>query len=480
MSQVEVRVFSGAREWELGSVPKTIPATQVVLAIRGSARKTATLDGRPVRFAGGAVGVLAVDLTRSTGFHRLDVGADTFWFATEDAKLRLAGIESMLAEMATLGTGWGGQALFSDGTGLRDPHVVYGWLDQWADRSLTAVESVLAGPKSRTIQNRKLSRRGGAGVPTPPTLRLLRSSPTQYLSERDDGLIAVGDRAYDPLRVVVRHRTTTVQTVANVRAVSVLGWITRLTTEVVDSHPSSAVVTRCRLWANRAATLAGRPLARKLLAAASPSGIARHPRQAEELAHPPYRDTYDAFTDIGRLFGWSAAIRPLTRYSYVEQSDRIYQAYTATRLAKSLGLQQTDAVLGSSPLAFTSAVYDLYYDTTSPPHVLRSWRADSLRPDDSRPDLLLHERATGRVAVLDAKYRQAKDGGASEDSRKEVTAYLGLYGLPAVSILYPGKADTLAVSGHGRTIHEVAVRPGDTTLDSAIEVILASMATPAF
>ncbi len=87
-----------------------------------------------------------MDLTRSTGYHRLDVDGRTFWFGTQDAKLRLAGIESMLNELGSLGTGWGGQVLFSDGQGLRDAHVVYGWLDEWAEFALTAIAEVLASP----------------------------------------------------------------------------------------------------------------------------------------------------------------------------------------------------------------------------------------------------------------------------------------------------------------------------------------------
>lgn len=479
MSPVEVRLLSGAHEWALSEVPRIVPAAQMVLTIRGSSNRTVTLDGKVARLSGRALGVLALDMTRSTGYHRLDVDGTTFWFGTQDAKLRLDGIEAMLAEMGNLGTGWGGQALFSDGTGLRDAHVVYGWLDEWADRSLAAVEAILAAPRSRNERTQKLSRKGGSGVLTAPTLRLLRSSPRQYLAANDDGFMEIGTERYDPLRVVVRQRSSTLKTVANGRAVSLLSWITRLATEVVDSEPSTTAVTRCRLWANKAATLARRPLAQSF-SATSLRSYGSYPRQSEELLEAPYRETYAAVADIARLFGWSADIRPMSRYSYVAKSDSIYQAYTATRLAKTLGLHQTDPVLGSRPLAFAGPQFDLYYDTTCPAHVLRSWRSYSTRPDESRPDLLLHERSSGRVAVIDAKYRQAKDGGASEDSRKEVTSYLGLYGLASVSILFPGNAAPVAVSGHGRTIYEIPVRPAGDSLDVAIPLILGSLEVPPY
>lgn len=479
MSQIDVRLVAGVREWTLGSQPRVVPATQLVVAIRGLTSRTVTIDGQITRLTGGQVGLAALDLTRSTGYHRIDAGGSIFWFATEDAKLRLDGIEAMLAEMGALGTGWGGQALFSDGSGLRDAHVVYGWLDHWADDTLNGVARILAGPRTRSVRTEMLSRRGGSGVLSAPTLRLLRSSPNQYLTSREDGLLQVGSERFDPLRVVVRKRTTSLQTVANRRAVALLAWIVRLTTEVMDSHPSTTAVTRCRLWANRAATLGKRPITQALTAKDAGS-ILGYPRQSEEMLDLAYRATYAAAKDVARLFGWSADTRPLTRYSYVNKSDQIYQAYTATRLASCLGLHQTAPVLGTAPLAFTGPDFDLYYDTTCPPDVLRSWRAVSARPDVSRPDLLLHRRSTGEVAVLDAKYRRATDGGASEDSRKEVTSYLGLYGLPAVSILYPGDSETLAVAGHGRTIHEIAVRPANDSLESAIPVILASLAVPPY
>lgn len=480
MGEIDVRLLAGVREWPLGSEPRVVPSTQLVVAFRGLTSRTVTIDGQITRLTGGPVGLAALDLTRSTGYHRIDAGGSVFWFATEDAKLRLDGIEAMLAEMGTLGTGWGGQALFSDGSGLRDAHVVYGWLDHWADDTLAGVEHVLGRPRTRSVQKQKLSRRGGSGVLSAPTLRLLRSSPSQYLARREDGLLEVGSERFDPLRVVTRKRTTSLQTVANRRAVALLGWISRLATEVIESHPSTSAVTRCRLWANRAATLEKRPIAHALSAAKDTGSVLSYPRQSEEMLDPAYRTTYAAALDVAQLFGWSADTRPLTRYSYVNKSDQIYQAYTATRLAKCLGLHQTTPVLGATPLAFSGPEFDLYYDTTCPPAVLRSWRAVSARPDVSRPDLLLHRRSTGEVAVLDAKYRRATDGGASEDSRKEVTSYVGLYGLPAVSILYPGDVETLAVAGHGLTIHEIAVRPANDSLESAIPIILGSLAVPPY
>jgi hypothetical protein len=84
------------------------------------------------------------------------------------------------------------------------------------------------------------------------------------------------------------------------------------------------------------------------------------------------------------------------------------------------------------------------------------------------------------VAVLDAKYRISSDGGASEDSRKDVTAYLGLYGLDTVSILHPGSAALTQVTGHHHSIIEVPLRPPAGDLAAATNLILESLAIPPY
>jgi len=161
---VYARAIIGAREWDLGEEPRILPAGQVVLAVTGARTRNVLLDGRLTRLSSGIQALVVVDLTRSTGYHRLEVDGAVFWFGTEDAKLGLDGIHSMLAHLATLGTGWTGQALFSDGTGLRDAHVLYGWLDQWAEHALSAVDAILVAPRSTTRTTQVLSRRGGKAV----------------------------------------------------------------------------------------------------------------------------------------------------------------------------------------------------------------------------------------------------------------------------------------------------------------------------
>ena len=477
MSVAAVRLLAGRYEVSLGDDVQIVPSAQVVLSVAGARSRNAFLDGRAVRLSSGEVGLLSVDLVRSTGFHRFTVDGETYWFGTEDAKLGLAGIVTMLDELGTMGTGWTGQAMFSDGSGMRDPHVAYGWLDQWADEALGAVAAVIETPRANQRTTRALRRRGGAGVLLAPTLRLLRSDPRRYLAEAPGGIIEADGRRFEPLRVVARKRESTLDTIANRRAIAILPWVDRLCRDVIASSTNVDAVARARLWSNRARSLQRRPLVQSI--GVHPLGI--EARQAEEITDAPYRATYRIARDLAERFGWSATVEPRSRLSYVEQSDAIYQAYAASRLARELHLRQTSPVLGSTQPAFAGDRFDLYYDTTPPPAVLRSWRHHSARPDDSRPDLLLHERDAGAIAVIDAKYRRARDGGASEDSRKEVSSYMGLYGLDAVTILFPGDAGANAiVEGRGFSILELAVSPDAEDLSDAAAAIVSTLRVPTF
>lgn len=478
MGLLSVRVIAGQLERELTPDISIVPAGPVVLAVTGTGTKNIRLDGKMTRLSSGSTGLISLNLTRSTGFHRVEIDGETFWFGTSDAKLGLEGLEAMLADLNTLGTSWTGQALFTDGSGLRDSHVLYGWLETWADKGLDAVEVILSAPQTLSTSTRVLRRRGGAGVLLAPTLRLLRSNPRRNLVEADAGIIVVEGKSYDPLRTVARKRVSTLETIATRRAINLLTWIDRLALEVLASLPDTNATTRCRLWANRAQTLLRRPLSQALR---NLPPVHLSPRQPEELNAYSYRTTYEISHDLQTRFGWSATSTPRSRLSYVDQSDAIYQAYVASRIARELDLQQTSSVLGQQQPAFSGRTFDLYYDAPPPLAVLRSWRSYSAHPDTSRPDLLLHERASGRVAVIDAKYRVGADGHASEDSRKEVSAYMALYGLRSVTIAFPGKHDEARVlEGAELSIVEIPVGPTQRDLSDSVSKVVATLAPPTF
>jgi hypothetical protein len=481
-SKARVTVVVGADAVPLTEVVTTLPAAPVIVDVTLSMGMDVLLDGRLLPGGGDRV-LTAVDLTRSTGFHRLQVGQRTFWFATEDAKLRLDGIEQMLATLRTSGTGWSGQLLFSDGVVLRDPHVVYSWLDRCADAALECVRRIIDAPRSISRSDRTPTRRGGRSLHQAATIRLLRAHPDRYLEESPTGLLTLGGKRYDPLRVVVRTRTTSVESAANRRAVSLVSRLDGLASEVLAADPDAHAAGRCRSWRESASRLLRRPLARTL-AAGAPVGALAAARQTEEAVDARYRESYRLSADLAARFGWAPTQRVLPRFSYVERADTIYQAFVATVLADALGLAQTAPVLGQAPLAFAANDYEVYYDTHPDPSVLRSWRYGSAKPDASRPDVLLRRRASGEVLVIDAKYR-VEGTLATEDSRKDVSAYMALYGLDTVVIAYPGQppARCAVVSGQGKTILELPIGPWPglkTELADELPKLVAAMLPPVY
>jgi hypothetical protein len=472
-----VSVVARSGEVELTDQLVAVAPGPIVLSVTGHAGRRIRVDGVDRRLSAGMTGILALDYTRSTGFHRVEVDGQAFWFATEDQKMRLEGMTRMLSHLRKLGTGWTGQALFSDGSGYLDPHVVYGWFDANADEALDAIETVLAAPRTDDVSVRVLSRRGGSSVLAVPTMRLLRSDPKRNVIEQEGGLLTAAGKSYNPTRVVVRRRQRTVDTVANRRAVHLLDFIGQLLSELMRAQLPAVPRARCRLWREHVGRLSAQPLAVKLRP--KPSALAL-PRGGTEFTDRSYGKVFDHTRTVSG-FGWTASADPARRYSYIESADRIYQAYAAHRVASVLGLTQTSGVFGSVPLAFTGDAFDLYYDTVPPADVIASWRAATLVPDASKPDLVLHEKATGRVAVLDAKYRIGSDGNASEDSRKEVAAYQSLYGLSAVAILYPGVGrEARVIADHGQSVVEIPVVGPDDGLDVAITHVLDRLQMPPY
>nr|NLI49682.1 hypothetical protein [Propionibacterium sp.] len=102
MSALTVRVLAAGFERTLaeGPVEQVVPASGLVVSVSGARSKNVRLDGRSVRLSAGEPGLLAVDMVRSTGFHRLVVDGQSFWFGTEDAKLGLAGVADGAARRA--------------------------------------------------------------------------------------------------------------------------------------------------------------------------------------------------------------------------------------------------------------------------------------------------------------------------------------------------------------------------------------------
>lgn len=475
--ELQVYAICNGETIALSKNVKKLPATQLVLRIEGHSNKSISIDGKIEELSAGHPGICTLDYRRSTGFHRLEVDGEVFWFATEDKKLGIEGIAEILRHLRNLGTGWSGQTFFSDGTGYRDPHVVYAWFNMKADRSFGTIESILNSPRQETFSQEVMSRRGGNGLLKQATVRLLRSNPQRHLNDDPRGAIEVSGKNYSPVRVIRKSEKTSVDTVPNRRTVQLLTVLHGLVVELLGSQIAQDARMRCEDWEKRASKLLVAPLA---LTLRKSDNVLSQPRQGAELFDPKYGHIYQLVNEIGH-FGWSAAVEDGRSCSYVEKADQIYQVYAVHRIAKSLGLQTTGFATGRMPIAFTSKEYDLYYDNHPPATILPSWRRRSIAPDNSRPDIVLLEKATGRVAVMDAKYRVGSDGNASEESRKEVSAYMDLYGLDAIVILYPGIGKGYrSIVWQEKRIVEVPIFGPDDHLAESVAEILSCLQVPRY
>ncbi|MGA5818562.1 hypothetical protein ACPC54_11985 [Kitasatospora sp. NPDC094028] len=449
-----VRDASG-REWVLGDGGPAVVGAGRVLVVVPSGVGAVRLDGQRVRVAGG---LLPVDLTRSTGFHRLVVEGREYWFGTEDAKLGLDGIERMLNHLRTVytGAGWRGQVLFSSGDVLRDPHVVYGWLDRHVAAVVAVAREILAQPRWGSETGRRTSRVGGPGVDAAATHRLLRSDPRRLLVE-------LPGQGYLPLRVVRKDRRASVRTAANLRLLALLRVVARLAGEVRAAADDEAVAARCLGWQEEVGGLLRLGVLRELGRDGVSANALHAARTTDELADRRYRAMYGQAESLRRNFGWQATREPVNRFAYVDYADRIYQSFVAVAMADALGCAPVDPVLGrAAGAAFRGPEFDVHVDRTPPAGVLRSWRLASSTPDQLRPDVLVHRREDGAVLLLDAKYR-ARGNRATEDSRKEVLAYMASYGLESAVIAYPPASSAYAqvavVEGAGQRLIELPVAP---------------------
>jgi hypothetical protein len=438
-----------------------VPSGDLIIRLKGATERDAILlDGRKRPFQRSSDGyLLGYDTTRSTGFHHLQVApATSYFFGTEDAKLKLDGILRMLEYLGESGLGWSGQLFFADGSYLRSNHVIYGWLDRWADRLLAAANRVCYAPVRAARKDRRVSTRGGR-VDVPATVKLLRSRPKEFLEEGEDGLLAVGDKRYNPLKVVAIGQADSVDTPANRRVMWLLGQLYDLCLEVTPALPKDAKeeYARCSAWASRAATcLYLSPLSR--LYAKSVSTPPPATLSSVEAVNPDYAIVAEGASLLQELRGPALGRERRAAHAYVKYSDEIYQAFVSFAVAEALGMEKAE---GGGGYQFRNADFEMFVNVFPPRDVLRSWRSYSTAPDDFRPDLIIRRAADGAVAVCDAKYRQEK-GRASESGRKEVMAYMAAYDLARAVIFYPPKDDALgvySVSGQGREIAEVTIAP---------------------
>ena len=206
--------------------PLAIPAEYVTFEIEGERLpQEVFLDHKPVTLAldaSGKRGLLPLDTFRSVGFHCLQVGSEEYYFATEDAKLKLEGILTLLRCIEHEGLSWGQQLFFSDGTGIRDSRIDYAWLRDKLAELVAAAEAISDRP-ARLFRTRTTVGPPRTGrIALQKTVALLRANPRSLLEEHPRGVVEFRGTRYMPRLAVTTMRERSFDHVSNIRATKLL------------------------------------------------------------------------------------------------------------------------------------------------------------------------------------------------------------------------------------------------------------------
>jgi hypothetical protein len=438
----------------------TVAAKDAIIVVLNSPTEVVELDGAPVRGVRQSGDLLlSLDLTRSVGFHLLRVSESTFLFATDDGKSRLAGIVDMLKAIQESGLSWGNQLFFADGSSLSDERLVFAWLWRWLATIAQEVEAVARAPRAtENLRTRTASHLDGR-LQVGKTLALLRRHH-ELLEPRSNGTISAAGRTFVPRLVAVRDRKRTIVTKANRRVLAVASRCLQLTSLLLSG---GARVEHLRVFVPRLRDAIRSPG----LAPSARLPLPELSATREERTDPRYVLLYERFLDLRRLGCADLGKAQSSLIAFVRHSDEIYQAYVATTLAEAFGCKLTaESLVPRLPkAAFEGERYSIFYDTAA--HGMRTWRAETSRPDDARPDVVIVDKQEHSFLIVDAKYR--RDGNAvSLDSLREVQYYLNSFLSTAAVIAYPPADPSYrgitVHSGHDQSLCELPIAPREDTV----------------
>jgi hypothetical protein len=460
---VRAALIVGAERTELGADVPTVPAGPVVLEVEDIASAVGIrLDGRPLAASYDRAtrrATVSIDLGRYTGYHQLLVPpSERFLFGTDDAKLRIVGVNAMLEYLRDEGLAWQGALQFS-GTDrvLRDLRLDAAWLEGNAPVIAEIAAAIAARPATTTSTT---YRRAPYGVPAlGRTFQLLRRD-RDLLEEHPKGPVIVAGTHWAPREIVIRQREAAFDTVGNRRATRLLVLARALASAVaraMATEPAANFAFILELLDRALLLEPFRTLQRRRSYRLVPTHAAR-----EELVDERYARVYELLRELEHGRYWTPEQDVLPDYAFATYADQIYQAFVATLVADAFALEAVKRLGGAGP-HFRNDEYDLYVNTTVPSEILSNWRDDTVRPSSLRPDLVLHKRDDGRAVIADAKYRNDGDR-ASSDSLNEAQLYLQAFGKESAAILFPPKSleprwEAHHVAAGGFRLLEFPIRP---------------------
>lgn len=485
---IEIELVQPDRTVRLGSDDDpSVREGDLTIHIRAQGRPPVWFDDvlqRALWIGDGTTGLVQLDLTNQIGYHQIVVGDGPARlihdFRTDSTKATWEQVQAMAGQLARHALTFRRQFLYSMPDGRRAsvavPEIEFGWLRERVDEIVRLVLSIDKRPAMISESRTETSFRGGR-VSIPRTLAFLRENPNM-LEASDDGPIVIGEKRYWPsaVKAIKRERRTAPQEHQQIAAFlrTLIDACRRL--EPTVPHDQRRVISG---WLGSLDTARRARIVREHDQAGAANALTPVATRIQQV---------DARYKTLRALHFEY-LRDFSSADYDEQAIRtnikdvweIFQAYTAHLIGLALGLSYLSESRGlrdrdRSGRSMASDDIDLYYDILPPVHVLPSWRAASERPADERPDITLHHRTRGLVAIIDAKFRKDRvsDRALNEDLFV-LQSYLQSFRIGRGGIAFPSsRREFLSVAGGGYELLEIPIS-AEESIDSSAEMLIGAV-----
>ncbi len=434
----------------------------------------------------GSSGYGQLDLTNQVGFHRFSVNTPreviSFDVRTTTAKATHAEVESMARVVAGQVFSFKRQFVYTDATGRKRsvplPEIALGWLRDRLAELARLVRAIDARPATETRQQYSTSHQA-RGVSVPRTLRLLRENPG-LLEAMPDGPLDVDGRNFWPAAVVVRERNREPARIEHMQLAHFLSRVARLLADLRAVVPRDMLATvaewEVQMRAVRAMRIVRRHDVPNAHAAWTPLPTQL---QKTDLRYRRVRELHSEFLQDIDVADYSLdSVRANVRDVW-----EIYQSFAAHMIGRAFGLTYASRrgdlrERRSDGCSMYSDEYELFYDCRVPARAMTSWRDATGRPADERPDMVIRRCEDGAVAVLDAKFKVARDGSARSEDLFEMQGYLNSFSARAGGIVFPGPREAPRfLEAHDLALAELPLRAAFfvTEEDRALGALRASI-----
>jgi hypothetical protein len=420
--------------------------------------------------AGDTVGFAHIDLTNHIGFHRIRViaaGREQFFdFCTSTAKATWSEIQKMAEICASNYLAYQKQFTYISRSGERRkvfiPQIIYAWYRERIPEIEGLIRDISRRPATE-LRPRLVNSLRAKGISVPATIKLLHENPS-LLEERADGPIQIGNTAYWPSTVRVRVTDRLPAAKEHARIASFLKMLVS-GIDQLGTLVENALLPATIEWRSRLIAMQNMDVIRHYVNARADANLFASPVPSPiEQTDPRYRRLRDLAFEYRADIGASKSLDNSIRANIKDVWD-IYQTFIAHAYGNAFGLSYLSPigdlrVRDADGASMVSQRFRLYFDQKPPRLRMTSWRDDSLRPANERPDLVIIDMDTKRVHLLDAKFKTAKGGSRAESADLfEMQGYLNSFGVCSGGIVFPGQgADRRIIEGRGYRLGELPLR----------------------